>query len=139
MTSNLTRDEARDRAELITVESYQVELDLSGDGATFESIAAISFSCARPGAATFIELTAPAVTQITLNGEDVDLAAFDGDRIALTGLAAHNELRVVASCAYSRTGEGLHRFTDPADKRRLPLHRPGDLRRPPGLRLLRPA
>ena len=26
-----------------------------------------------------------------------------------------NELRVAADCAYSRTGEGLHRFTDPAD------------------------
>jgi aminopeptidase N len=26
-------------------------------------------------------------------------------------------LRVVADCAYSRSGEGLHRFTDPADER----------------------
>ena len=26
-------------------------------------------------------------------------------------------LRVVAECAYSRSGEGLHRFTDPADGR----------------------
>ena len=32
-----------------------------------------------------------------------------------TGLRAENELRVVAECAYSRSGEGLHRFTDPAD------------------------
>ena len=114
MASNLTRDEARDRAELIAVESYQVQLDLSGE-ATFESIAAISFRCARPGEATFVELTAPAVTQITLNGEEVDLAAFADDRITLTGLAERNELRVVADCAFSRTGEGLHRFTDPAD------------------------
>ncbi|HEY2076468.1 MAG TPA: M1 family aminopeptidase, partial [Streptosporangiaceae bacterium] len=115
MASNLTRDEARDRAELIKVESYQVELDLSGFETTFESVSTARFSCARPGAATFLELTAPAVTRITLNGEEVDLAAFAGDRIALTGLAAHNELRVVALCAYSRTGEGMHRFTDPAD------------------------
>src|SRR5437763_1604035 len=28
---------------------------------------------------------------------------------------ASNELRVTADCAYSRDGEGLHRFTDPAD------------------------
>ena len=40
---------------------------------------------------------------------------FDGNRITLDGLAATNELRVVADCAYSRSGEGLHRFTDPAD------------------------
>ena len=116
MASNLTREEARDRADLLSVESYQVELDLTGSDMTFDSTTTVRFSCARPGADTFIELTAPAVTQITLNGEAIDLAAFDGDRIALAGLAAQNELQVVATCAYSRTGEGLHRFTDPADK-----------------------
>jgi aminopeptidase N len=115
VASNLTRDEARARAELITVESYQIQLDLSGSEATFGSVSTVRFSCTRPGAATFLELTAPAVTRITLNGQEVDLAAFAGDRIALTGLAERNELRVVAQCAYSRTGEGMHRFTDPAD------------------------
>ncbi len=115
MVSNLTREEARVRAELIRVASYQVELDLTSSGATFESVSTISFSCSRPGAATFLELTAPAVTQITLNGQPVELSAFDGDRIALSGIAEDNELRVAARCAYSRSGEGLHRFTDPAD------------------------
>jgi aminopeptidase N len=114
--SNLTRDEARDRADLVTIASYQVELDLTGSETTFASTSTVRFSCGRPGADTFIELTAPAVTKITLNGTPVDPAAFDGDRIALTGLGAENELQVVATCAYSRTGEGLHRFTDPADK-----------------------
>jgi len=33
----------------------------------------------------------------------------------LDDLAATNEVTVVAQCAYSRTGEGLHRFVDPAD------------------------
>jgi aminopeptidase N len=116
VASNLTRDEARDRARLLSVESYQVELDLTGSESTFDSATTVRFSCATPGSATFIELTAPAVTQITLNGAAVDLAAFDGDRIALAGLEADNELQVIATCAYSRTGEGLHRFTDPADK-----------------------
>ena len=115
MASNLTRDEARGRAGLIKVESYHVQLDLSGSEATFESVSTARFRCTRPGAATFLELTASGVTRITLNGADVDLAAFAGDRIALTGLAEHNELRVVAQCAYSRTGEGLHRFADPVD------------------------
>ncbi len=115
MASNLTRDEARDRAHLIKVDSYHVELDLTGSDTTFESITTARFSCATPGSATFLELTAPAVTQITLNGQSISPTAFDGDRIALTGLAAQNELRVAAQCAYSRTGEGLHRFTDPAD------------------------
>jgi aminopeptidase N len=115
VASNLTRDEARDRAQLIKVESYQVELDFTGSETTFGSATTIRFGCDQPGADTFIELTAPAVTQITLNGLPLDLAAFDGDRISLAGLAAGNELQVVATCAYSRTGEGLHRFTDPAD------------------------
>jgi aminopeptidase N len=115
VASNLTRDEARDRAELLTVDSYEVDLNLAGSETTFDSTTTVWFRCARPGADTFIELTAPAVTQITLNGAPVELAAFDGDRISLSALQSENELHVVASCAYSRSGEGLHRFTDPAD------------------------
>jgi aminopeptidase N len=117
VAGNLTRDEARQRAQLIDVESYVVELDLTGGETTFGSVAAIKFSCSKPGASTFIELAAPAVTQITLNGAPVDPAAAGDGRIELTGLAASNELRVAAECAYSRHGEGLHRFADPADGR----------------------
>jgi aminopeptidase N len=115
VTSNLTRDEARTRAELITVGSYQVELDLTGGDTTFRSVSTIEFGCARPGAGTFINLTAPLVHAMTLNGVPVPADAFDGDRIALDGLAAQNTLVVDAECAYSRSGEGLHRFADPAD------------------------
>jgi len=117
VTSNLTRDEAAARSALITVASYHVDLDLTGGDDVFGSVSVTRFDCAAPGAASFINLTAPAVREITLNGEPVSLAAFDGDRITLAGLAASNVLRVVADCAYSRSGEGLHRFTDPADGR----------------------
>ena len=120
MTSNLTRDEAQARSALITVASYEVDLDLTAPGGgevTFDSVTVVRFDCAAPGASTFVDLTAPAVREITLNGVPVGLEAFDGDRIALDGLAASNVLRVSAQCAYSRSGEGLHRFTDPADKR----------------------
>jgi aminopeptidase N len=116
VASNLTRDEARERAGLLSVRSYQVDLDLAGGEPTFRSVTTARFTCTGPGAASFIDLTAPEVTEIELNGDPVDLRAFDGNRIALTGLAADNELRVVANCGYSRTGEGLHRFTDPVDK-----------------------
>jgi aminopeptidase N len=117
VTSNLTRDEAAVRSALIAVASYHVDLDLTGDDETFGSVSVIRFDCAAPGSASFINLTAPAVREITLNGEPVGLDAFDGDRITVTGLAASNVLRVAADCAYSRSGEGLHRFTDPADGR----------------------
>ena len=112
---NLTRDEARVRARLLDVESYQVELDLAGGETTFGTVTTVRFRCANPGASTFIDLTAPAVAEITLNGTPVPVSNFDGNRIALTDLAAANELRIAAACAYSRSGEGLHRFTDPAD------------------------
>ncbi len=117
MASNMTRNEARERARLLTVQSYQVDLDLTVGESLFGSVTTVRFTCSSPGSDTFINLTAPEVTEIVLNGSSVDPAgAFDGDRITLTGLAESNELRVVAHCAYSHTGEGLHRFTDPADK-----------------------
>jgi aminopeptidase N len=115
VASNLTRDEARERARLLDVESYRVELDLTGGELTFGSVTTVSFRCTSPGASTFIDLSAPAAAEITLNGARVSPDNFDGDRIRLDGLAESNELRVVADCAYSRSGEGLHRFTDPAD------------------------
>jgi aminopeptidase N len=122
---NLSRDEARRRAELVSVDGYEVALDLrsavgeapQGAGPrTFRSVTTIRFRCAEPGTPTFADLLAPAVTAVTLNGEKLDPAAvFDGSRIALDGLAAENVLVVDAQCAYSRTGEGLHRFVDPED------------------------
>jgi len=115
VTNNLTRDEAHGRAQLLQVTSYRVELDLTGGEQAFSSVSTVRFRCARPGADSFIDLTAPEVTEIVLNGQPLSLTAFDGDRIALAGLAAENELRVTAQCAYSRSGEGMHRFTDPAD------------------------
>jgi aminopeptidase N len=115
VAGNLTREEARQRAALLDVESYAVELDLTGGALTFGSVTVVRFRCSSPGAATFVDLSAPAVREITLNGTTLDPAAFDGARIQLTGLATDNELRVAADCAYSRHGEGLHRFTDPAD------------------------
>ena len=115
MTNNLTRDEAHDRARRLEVFSYRVELDFTGGEDTFSSVATVAFGCRQPGSSTFVNLTAPTVSAITLNGEPVEPGAFDGNRITLPPLAAHNELRVTAQCAYSRSGEGLHRFTDPAD------------------------
>ncbi|WP_405890667.1 aminopeptidase N [Streptomyces sp. NBC_00133] len=122
---NLSRDEARRRAELLSVDGYEVALDLrsavgdapAGSGPrTFRSVTTIRFRCPQPGASTFADLIAPAVTEVTLNDEKLDPAAvFDGSRIALSNLAAENVLVVDAQCAYSRTGEGLHRFVDPED------------------------
>jgi aminopeptidase N len=112
---NLTRDEARARAALLDVDSYQVALDLTTSERTFSSTSTITFACARPGADTFLDLIATRLVSVTLNGAELDPGSYDGSRVALPNLAAHNEVTVVAECAYSRTGEGLHRFVDPAD------------------------
>ncbi|WP_405617973.1 aminopeptidase N [Streptomyces sp. NBC_01508] len=126
---NLSRDEARERAELLSVERYEVALDLrsavgepsdgagtAGTARTFRSVTTIHFRSARPGADTFADLVAPSVTSLTLNGRALDPSTvFDGARIALRGLAEENVLVVDARCAYSRTGEGMHRFVDPED------------------------
>ncbi|MFF0294877.1 aminopeptidase N [Kitasatospora sp. NPDC004614] len=115
--TNLTREEARTRAALLHVESYDIELDLSSarEGGTFRSTTVVRFTATETGASTFIDLVAPAVSEIVLNGRALPLENFSDSRIALPDLAAANELRVVADCAYTNTGEGLHRFVDPAD------------------------
>ncbi|MFD7904457.1 aminopeptidase N [Kitasatospora sp. NPDC057904] len=115
--TNLTREEARTRADLLHVDAYDIELDLgtAREGGTFRSTTVVRFTATTPGADTFIDLVAPGVEEITLNGAALDPASFADSRIPLPGLAAENELRVVANCAYTNTGEGLHRFVDPVD------------------------
>ncbi|MFF8290639.1 aminopeptidase N [Streptomyces sp. NPDC016309] len=120
---NLSRDEARERAELLSVDGYEVALDLRSavgesetERRTFRSVTTLRFRSTAPGATTFVDLIAPSVNAVTLNGQALDPAAvFDGSRIALDGLADENVLVVDAQCAYSRTGEGMHRFVDPED------------------------
>ncbi|MYX47091.1 aminopeptidase N, partial [Streptomyces sp. SID89] len=117
--TNLTREEAQQRAKLLTVDSYEIDLDLSGaqEGGTYRSVTTVRFDVAEDGAASFIDLVAPAVHEVTLNGDALDAAeVFQDSRIALPGLLkGRNILRVVADCAYTNTGEGLHRFVDPVD------------------------
>ena len=116
--TNLTRDEAAIRASLLDVTSYSIDLDLTTGDTTFGSTTTIRFTCTEPGAETFADLVGATVHAITLNGESIDPAtAYADSRITLTGLAADNELVVTADCAYSRSGEGLHRFVDPVDDR----------------------
>ncbi|QHA04755.1 aminopeptidase N [Streptomyces broussonetiae] len=129
--TNLTREEAQQRAELLTVDSYEIDLDLSGaqdggtarsseagsGGGTYRSVTTVRFDVAR-GGESFIDLVAPTVHEVTLNGDALDPAeVFADSRIALPGLLeGRNVLRVVADCAYTNTGEGLHRFVDPVDE-----------------------
>lgn len=142
---NLTREQAIERAEVVSVENYRIELDLTGGmgepgpeavaernhagpspipdehGAgqpgeqTFLSRSTITFT-AKPGASTFVDIVARRVRSAVLNGTPLDIDGYDESTgLTLTGLAERNELVVEADCEYSHTGEGLHRFVDPAD------------------------
>ena len=117
---NLTRDQAVERAALVTVDNYRIDLDLTdGDGKpgehTFRSVTTVTFG-ALPGADTVLDLAAGTVRSATLNGRELDVSGYDESTgIALSGLAEHNVVVVDADCRYSNTGEGLHRFVDPVD------------------------
>ncbi len=113
--TNLTRLEAQQRAATVTVHSYEIDLDLTRGAAHFGAETTVRFS-GTPGADTFIDVIAAAVHRVTLNGRELDpAAAFADSRIALPGLEAENVVTIVSDQTYTNTGEGLHRFVDPAD------------------------
>jgi len=121
-TRNLAQSEARERATLLDVTSYDIALDLT-DGSgnpgsnTFRGVTTVSFSSAEPGASTFIEVAAHAVHSATLNGAAVDTSGWTAETgLVLTGLATQNTLVISADFPFSQSGQGLHRAVDPADK-----------------------
>lgn len=115
-TENITRAEAAERSALISVTSYDVILDVTSSGPTFSTDTTAIFACAQPGSSTWIDLIAPTVESVTLNGVELDVKdVVQGSRILLTNLEAMNTVRVVAQGKFMNTGEGLHRFVDPVD------------------------
>ena len=112
---NLSRTEAKDRAEHLYVNSYAVTLDVTKGEETFYSKSEVSFTCNKPGYSTFIDAVGRSVISATLNGAAVDVSNFDGESIFLTNLAADNTLVIEIEAEYSKSGEGLQRSVDPAD------------------------
>ncbi|WP_030318856.1 aminopeptidase N [Streptomyces sp. NRRL B-3229] len=113
--SVLTRDEAQTRAKLLDVHRYTIALDLTTGDETFTSRTVVRFT-ARAEADTFVELKPAELREATLDGRPLDPETLDGNRLPLKGLTAgEHELRIDAVMRYSRTGEGMHRFTDPSD------------------------
>lgn len=113
--SVLTRDEAQSRAKLLDVHRYTIELDLTTGDETFDSRTVIRFATRADGD-TFVEVKPAELRTVTLDGQPLDPASLDENRLPLKNLTAgEHELRVDARMRYSRTGEGMHRFTDPTD------------------------
>ena len=113
--TNLTRAEAQQRAATISTQSYEIALDLTKGAEHFAAETTVRFT-GTPGADTFIDVIAAAVHSVTLNGKALNPAeVFADSRISLPGLEAENVLTIVSDQIYMNTGEGLHRFVDPAD------------------------
>jgi aminopeptidase N len=118
---NLTRVDARARADLLAVSGYEVELDLTDGGGkpgerTFRCRTTIRFTATAPGADTVVDVIAAGFREATLNGRPLDTGAYEPETgLALPDLAADNVLVVDADLLYTNTGEGLHRFVDPVD------------------------
>ncbi|WP_165821275.1 aminopeptidase N [Nocardioides gansuensis] len=112
----LTREEAATRSALVTVDRYDIDVDLTGllEGHLFTSTSTITFSCPSPGAATFVDCAAD-ITRATLNGAELDITTAEGGRLPLHDLAAHNVLVVEASTRNTGKGEGILRTVDPTD------------------------
>ena len=84
-TAEITQSESAERARLLQVDNYDIELDLSRSGQVFGSATVINFGCTEPGASTFVDLIAEAVHEVTLNGVPVDPAGLASGRIIRSG------------------------------------------------------
>ena len=112
--TNITQVEASQRSEVIKVYSYKIDLDLTTGAETFLVKTSVNFAGLKPGATTFIDCVGKRVISAKLNGVDFD-PKFDGESVFLPALAAENVLEIEHEGIYSNSGEGLHRFVDPAD------------------------
>ncbi|MGO3151482.1 MAG: aminopeptidase N, partial [Galactobacter sp.] len=119
LNENLRRDEAAARALVVTTLDYRLHLDFSNaedqDSPSFAVRTEVDFD-ASEGAATFLDYLGHEVNSVSLNGvtlepEDV----VDGARIHLPALKEHNTAIIESRSYYSRSGEGVHRYVDPAD------------------------
>lgn len=103
MKTNLTRKDAQARAELISNVRYDIAVDIT-DTDEFTTVSTVHFD--SKAGTTHFDLVA-AGFEATLDGEETgrELSLSDGP----------HTLTVTSHDAYNRTGEGLHKFTDPVD------------------------
>ena len=116
VTASLTQHEAGERAALLSVERYDITVDLRGllEGEVWASTSTITFTCASPGAATFVDCVAQ-ISEATLNGEPLDVGTASAGRLPLTDLRADNVLVVTATQSDTGHGAGILRTVDASD------------------------
>lgn len=124
MTSiNLTRLEAQQRAEMLSVNHYDIALDLTSapintpdEAPTFSSTTTLSLQV-KQGGETFIDLRDATIHRVLVDGTDVtsETSYSSESGLVLTLSEGTHDVVVEADCAYTKNGQGLHRFLDPAD------------------------
>ncbi len=112
--TNIKQVEAAERSTIVKTESYRIDLDLTTGAENFRVKTTVKFAGLKPGATTYIDCVGSKVLSAKLNGVDFD-PKFDGETIYLPPIAADNLLEIEHDGIYSNSGEGLHRFVDPAD------------------------
>jgi aminopeptidase N len=112
---NLTREEAAARAQLVTDLHYRVHLDVTRGDDVFGVEVTVTFGCTRPGADSFVDLTANEVHEVVLNDRRLDAEVVEATRVRLPGLEAENRLTISATMDYRNIGKGLSFFRDPTD------------------------
>ena len=115
-TANLTRAETADRARHVRVHSYEVDVDVrdAADPSVHTFPVTSSITLTSRSRETWLDFIGE-VDSILVDGAPHPLE-YDGSRITLTRLPRRRcTVTVHAHGRYSRTGEGLHRFVDPAD------------------------
>jgi aminopeptidase N len=113
--ASLQHAEAIARRALLTLTSYDVELDLSRDDATFHSVTTIDL--VSGSGHTFLDLKPVSVASIRLDGRPLDVDWLDRGRFPLDLTEGEHRIEVEATMPFRRDGEGLHRSVDPADDR----------------------
>jgi len=115
-SANLSRDETARRAASITLREVRVELDLAGAPERartgFSTTTTLTFDATE--AETWLDFIGESVDRVTVDGEEREVR-WDGARILLDRLGGSHVVRVEGVAAYSRSGEGMHRFHDPVD------------------------
>ncbi|MGD8214683.1 aminopeptidase N [Aestuariimicrobium sp. Y1814] len=119
MTANLTRDTARHRSRHLNLDTIEVWLDITGavdpEQLAFPSRSTLRFTSTTDRVG--IDFLDGEVDAVQVNGLEVPVD-YDGATVRVTGLrtdGATNEVTISGRARYSRSGQGLHRFTDPAD------------------------
>ena len=112
--TNIKQVEAAERSAIVKVSSYLIDLDLTTGAENFRVKTTVAFKGLTPGSTTYIDCVGSKVISAKLNGAEFD-PKFDGETIYLPAIAADNVLEIEHDGVYSNSGEGLHRFVDPAD------------------------